>query len=689
MKRILLVIITLMISIQGYAQKQGINYQAVILNPNTQEIPGVDAEGNLLANTIVGIQFTINDAFGNLEYQENHMTSTDMYGMINLLIGGGNYNYSNFSAIIWDGTPKKLQVAIDFKGGSNYVPLSTQDLTYMPSPVTHQTSQLIDSNTASIAIETNRAIASETTLYSNIAAEAATARAAEQANTTSISEEVKRATDAEGENMYAISEEVTRAAGAEGANTIAISKEVTRAAGAEGLNTTAISEEVTRATGAEEANATAISDVVIRATTAEKINATAISNEEVRARDAEQANTTSISEEVTRATTVEKTNATAISNEEVRARDAEEANTTLILEEVRRATGAEDANTTSISDEVIRATAADLEINTLADGKIYLGDGTNQAQEVTMTGDVSIDNAGVATIGTSKVVSSMIADGTIVVGDLANNAVETAKIKDLNITTSKIADANVTTVKILDANVTNAKLDKANIPLSGFGAANADVALGAKKLTGVADPTNAQDAATKVYVDTANSTNANLTGDVTSSGNVTTIGVLSITNAQLTGSIDLTAKVTGVLPVANGGTGSAIKNFVDLTTVQTVAGAKTFSSPITAGVVTYPNTHNSTAGQVLITDASGVASWGNAAASVREVADEFSATSNQTSFTLTQTPSANSKVKMYINGIRISNTAYSWSGTTLTYTSSNNGDYDITVSDRIQFDYFY
>ena len=59
MKRILLVIITLMISIQGYAQKQGINYQAVILNPNAQEIPGVDAEGNLLANTIVGIQFTI------------------------------------------------------------------------------------------------------------------------------------------------------------------------------------------------------------------------------------------------------------------------------------------------------------------------------------------------------------------------------------------------------------------------------------------------------------------------------------------------------------------------------------------------------------------------------------------------------------------------------------------------------
>lgn len=119
MKRALLIIVTLMISIQGYAQKQGINYQAVILNPNTQEIPGVDAEGNLLANTIVGIQFIINDAFGDVEYQENHTTSTDMCGMINLLIGGGDFNYSSFSAIVWDGTPKELQVAIDFKGGSN------------------------------------------------------------------------------------------------------------------------------------------------------------------------------------------------------------------------------------------------------------------------------------------------------------------------------------------------------------------------------------------------------------------------------------------------------------------------------------------------------------------------------------------------------------------------------------------
>ncbi|MBK7040803.1 MAG: hypothetical protein IPH46_10110 [Bacteroidetes bacterium] len=43
------------------------------------------------------------------------------------------------------------------------------------------------------------------------------------------------------------------------------------------------------------------------------------------------------------------------------------------------------------------------------------------------------------------------------------------------------------------------------------------------KLTGVGNPTLPQDAATKSYVDNANLTNANLTGMVTSVGNVTTV----------------------------------------------------------------------------------------------------------------------------------------------------------------------
>ena len=103
---------------------------------------------------------------------------------------------------------------------------------------------------------------------------------------------------------------------------------------------------------------------------------------------------------------------------------------------------------------------------TLANGTIFVGNVTNQATSVALSGDVTITNTGAATI--------------------ANNA--------------------VTTAKIANANVTNAKLDKANIPLSGFGAATADVNLGAKKITNLADPINAQDAVTKAYL-AANATN--------------------------------------------------------------------------------------------------------------------------------------------------------------------------------------
>ncbi len=120
-----------------------------------------------------------------------------------------------------------------------------------------------------------------------------------------------------------------------------------------------------------------------------------------------------------------------------------------------------------------------------------------------------------------------------------------------------------------------------------------------------------------------------------------------------------------------------------------VSGNFRVSGTIRTGTVTLPNTAG-TNGQVLTTDGTGTATWTTVnTASVREVAIEFTATTNQTSFTLTQTPSVNSKVKMFINGVRISNTAYTVSGTTLTYIPANNGNNSLSSGDRIQFDYYY
>ena len=162
MKRLLLIMLLLLTAFQGFSQTKGISYQAVILNPNPQQLPGQNAENNILANSAVSIQFTIVNASGTEEYQEKHSTRTDRYGMINLLIGTGTPTSSNdFSDIFWNGTTKKLKVGIDFKGGTNFSALSEQNLTYMPQPPTEEVTIEITNNSANIEKEKTRALQAE------------------------------------------------------------------------------------------------------------------------------------------------------------------------------------------------------------------------------------------------------------------------------------------------------------------------------------------------------------------------------------------------------------------------------------------------------------------------------------------------------------------------------------------------
>ncbi|QLG44322.1 beta strand repeat-containing protein [Costertonia aggregata] len=144
-------------------------------------------------------------------------------------------------------------------------------------------------------------------------------------------------------------------------------------------------------------------------------------------------------------------------------------------------------------------------INTLADGRIYIGDGTDTAQEIILGGDATLAN-----------------DGTLTI---ANNA--------------------ITTIKILDANITNAKLDKANIPLSGFAAAAAALDLGNNQVNNLANPTLNQDAATKLYVDTAIGGVNTLADGRIYIGDATN----NVQEVAITG--DATLSNTGVLTIAN------------------------------------------------------------------------------------------------------------------------------------------
>ena len=130
MKHIFTLVLFLFLALKVSAQTDGITYQAVIIGPDVLELPGVDSEGNYLPSTNVAIRFTIFDSGNEVEFQEVQTTTTDEFGRINLIIGA--VEHDNFEKISWDGTAKDLAVEIDFDGGSNFVDMSREQLTFVP-----------------------------------------------------------------------------------------------------------------------------------------------------------------------------------------------------------------------------------------------------------------------------------------------------------------------------------------------------------------------------------------------------------------------------------------------------------------------------------------------------------------------------------------------------------------------------
>ena len=123
---------------------------------------------------------------------------------------------------------------------------------------------------------------------------------------------------------------------------------------------------------------------------------------------------------------------------------------------------------------------------------------------------------------------------------------------------------------------------------------------------------------------------------------------------------DNATNVTGTVAVANGGTGvtTTSSNFI-FAGPNGSTGAPSFRALVSADIP------------------------------LQEASDEFTATANQTTFTLSNAKSSRSIYKLYINGIRISKNAYSISSSTFTYLPASNGNYSLSSGDRVQIDYFY
>ena len=114
----------------------GITYQAVIYNPGGEELPGADNMYAPLTEHPVCLRFNFIDSSNGLEYQEVIQVTTDVFGMVNVIIGNevqtGGYA-QGFDGILWDGTTKFLMVEVDSKTPCDeYTQISNQPFTYVP-----------------------------------------------------------------------------------------------------------------------------------------------------------------------------------------------------------------------------------------------------------------------------------------------------------------------------------------------------------------------------------------------------------------------------------------------------------------------------------------------------------------------------------------------------------------------------
>lgn len=134
MKKIYILFV-LLFSSAIYSQTKGITYQAVILKPEGQNIPGYNDQRAPLTNTTICLRFSIYKE-SVLEYQETKNTTTDEFGMVNVIIGSGVYiagSSTTLAGVDWDGNAKNLVVEVDVKGTcSNFIEISDQPFTYVP-----------------------------------------------------------------------------------------------------------------------------------------------------------------------------------------------------------------------------------------------------------------------------------------------------------------------------------------------------------------------------------------------------------------------------------------------------------------------------------------------------------------------------------------------------------------------------
>ena len=112
-------------SIIAYSQApEGINYQMVVRNFSNQLVTN--------SNMAIQVQIRQTSASGPLVYQERHVVTTNVQGIVNMVIGNGTVQSGTFATISWGNGPYFAVFGIDFSGGTTYQNYGSQQLMSVP-----------------------------------------------------------------------------------------------------------------------------------------------------------------------------------------------------------------------------------------------------------------------------------------------------------------------------------------------------------------------------------------------------------------------------------------------------------------------------------------------------------------------------------------------------------------------------
>ena len=469
------------------SQSTGITYQALIINPQGESVPGYNNISAPLANKEICMRFSIYDNNNQAEYVETIKTTTDKSGIVNLIIGSGSKvgGYAtSFSGILWDKNLKRLKVEFDVNANcSDYLEISNQTFSYVPFAY-----------------------------YSSSTKEA----------TATTTGSIQLAGDLAGVGSTAKSPRITDGA-------------ITSSKLANGSIVNSKIGEIISVNNGGTGNSNIIGYVV--------------------------GNGTNAMTGVTSIPVTDIDGAQTVAN-----MDADIATSTDPDNKYPSVKAVKDYIGNSIAVSTIP------DASTTAKGKLQLA------------GDLS---------GTAD--APTIALGAIDTSKLADDAITTSKIKDGEVTDAKLSNG-ISASKVGLGNVDNTS--DANKPISTLQQAALDLKENASNkstnITADATSTTKYPAVKTIkdYVDAAIASATIADADATTKGKLQLAGDLTgtaaapivangaITTSKLANGSVTNAKISGPISIANGGTGSSTQNFVDLTTDQTIAGKKEFSSDI-------------------------------------------------------------------------------------------------------------